>query len=126
MTTFMSCSMSRIVSFSSSRSWRMNSVSCWDSCGFMPAVASAARRALAHARAPPPAPPAPPPPPLVPIGQLRGEPVEDRLAQADVVEQLAGPFARLPLLAADPRRLQDRAEQPCPHARVVPDHYVLG
>ncbi len=40
MITFMSCSISRIVSDSSSRSWRMNAVSAADSCGFMPAVGS--------------------------------------------------------------------------------------
>ena len=40
MTTFMSCSISRIVSSSSSRSLRMKSVSAADSCGFIPAVGS--------------------------------------------------------------------------------------
>ena len=40
MTTFMSCSISRIVRSFSRRSWSMKSVSRWDSCGFMPAVGS--------------------------------------------------------------------------------------
>ena len=40
MTTFMSCSISRIARSRSSRSLRMNSVSSSDSCGFMPAVGS--------------------------------------------------------------------------------------
>ena len=40
MTTFMSCSMSRIVMPRSSRSLRMKSVRCADSCGFIPAVGS--------------------------------------------------------------------------------------
>src|SRR5690348_15272216 len=38
--TFMSCSISRIVSLRSSRRARMNSTSAWDSRGFMPAVGS--------------------------------------------------------------------------------------
>src|SRR3954447_5190256 len=40
MTTFMSCSISRIVRSFSRRSRSMNSVSTWDSCAFMPAVGS--------------------------------------------------------------------------------------
>ena len=64
-------------------------------------------------------------PPLVSVRQVRGEPVEDGLTQADVGQQLAGVLARLEFLAAHPGWPEDRPEEPGPHPRVVPDHHVL-
>ena len=44
MTTFMSCSMSRIVRWNSSRRRRMNCISSEDSWGFIPAAGSSSSR----------------------------------------------------------------------------------
>ena len=74
-TTFMSCSISRIVSFSSSRSWRMNSVS---RCGLLRVHAGGRlveQQQLRVGRQRP----RDLHPPLVAVGQLRGELVEDGL-----------------------------------------------
>src|SRR5262249_8393040 len=117
----MSCSISRMVSFFSSRSLRMKAASSADSRGFIPAVGSSSSRTLGSAASARPR----ARPPLIPVRTLRGEPVEYGLGQSDIRQQFAGPLPGFPLLAADPGRTEDRPEQSRPHPDVLSDHYVL-
>ena len=95
----MSCSISRIVSFSSSR---ICAHELRQRLGFLRVHAGGRlveqqQPRLGRQR------PGDLHPPLVPVRQLRGEPVEDGLAQADVRQQLAGPLACLPAPRGGPR-----------------------
>ena len=62
---------------------------------------------------------------LVAVGEVRGELVVQARLQADVRQHLGRLLAHLALLPADPRRPEDRAEQPGLHPRVLADHDVL-
>ena len=121
MITFMSCSISRIVSDRSLRIFRMNAVSAADSCGFMPAVGSSSSssfgvggertRDLDAA--------------LVAVGQVDREVVEVARLQPDVGEHVGGRLADRHAPRAGPGRPADRADQARLHPRVLPDHDVL-
>src|ERR671917_718581 len=56
--------------------------------------------------------------PLIPVREVLGEGFT--LADADVVQQLRGPLAALPLLAPASRRVEDRAEDAALEPRVHP------
>ena len=115
MTTFMSCSISRIVRPSSvaQRAHEVRSARRVSS-GFMPAVGSSSRSSLAvggqRAGDLEPA--------LVAVGQVAGQSLA-RLAEADQVQQLAAALERAALLAPHRRRPQDRLPTSVPLRRVV-------